>query len=290
MTTPESVTSIGEYAFYGCSNIAKVVSLNPIPPVIDSSTFNSNIGESASLFVPKGSLVKYWADPVWKNFINISDNMLFLQAIPDVRYGESEIDLSQYAPEGVALTYTSSNEDVVKINGTTMQIVGAGTATVAAILEEEGSMTELVGQMRRIFVDQADLIVTVEDIVIKEGEPVPDFTYLAEGLQYDDTLDDIEKLPVPLYDVDENSPAGEYKVRFTEGSDHNYRIATKPAKITVTINSEVNGIAADAIGTVIEVYDLDGRLLFRGERADAHLAKGIYIIRQGNVVRKVTVR
>lgn len=98
------------------------------------------------------------------------------------------------------------------------------------------------------------------------------------------------RLPVPLYDVDENSPAGEYEVRFTEGSDRNYRIATKPAKITVSVSTDVNGIAADATGTEIEVYDLDGHLLFRGERADAHLAKGIYIIRQGNVVRKVTVR
>ena len=287
---PASIIKIGRRALVSNTNITKVISLNPTPPEIDPRTFDSNVMESATLYVPRGSLMLYFIDPVWKEFKNISDDVLCLQAIPNARYGDDEIDLAQYAPEGVALTYQSSNEDVVKINGSSMRIVGAGEATVAAILDEDGTTTELVGQLRSIVVDKADLTVSVEEIEIEEGSPIPDFTYIAEGLQYDDTLDDIDNLPQPVHDVDENSPKGEYVVSFTEGSDRNYRISTKPSKISVTERSEVEDNLSDAIVQDVEVYDLEGLLIYRGPRRDAILQKGIYIVRQGNTVRKITVR
>ena len=285
-----SVKKIGYRAFGSNTDITKVVSLNPTPPEIDPRTFDSKVLESATLYVPRGSLKLYFIDPVWKEFKNISDDVLCLPAIPNARYGDGEIDLSQYAPEGVALTYQSSNEDVVRINGSSMQIVGAGEATIAAMLDEDGPTTELVGQLRSIVVDKADLTVSVKEIVIEEGSPIPDFTYLAEGLQYDDTLDDIDNLPQPVHDVDENSPKGEYMVSFTEGSDRNYRISTKPSKITVTERSGVeDNLSADGEQD-IEVYDLNGLCIYHGIRNGVILGKGIYIVRQGDTVKKVIVK
>lgn len=285
-----SVKKIGYRAFGSNTDITKVVSLNPTPPEIDPRTFDSKVLESATLYVPRGSLMLYFIDPVWKEFKNISDYVLCLQAIPNARYGDGEIDLSKYAPEGVALTYQSSNEDVVRINGSSMRIVGAGEATVAAILDEDGTTTELVGQLRSIFVDKADLTVSIEEIVIEEGSPIPDFTYIAEGLQYDDTLDDIDNLPQPIHEVDEHSPVGEYAVTFTDGSDRNYRIATNPSRITVTPLSGVKDNMSDAAEQDIEVYNIDGQLIYRGSRRDAILQKGIYIVCQGNATGKITVR
>lgn len=287
---PASVKMIGDYAFAGNTGITKVISLNTIPPEIFTNTFDSDIETSIPLHVQKGSLMYYWLDPVWKEFKNISDDVLCLQAIPDARYGDGEIDLSQYAPEGIAFTYQSSNEDVVQINGSSMQIVGAGEATVAAILDEEGPTTELVGQLRNIVVDKADLAVSVEEIVIEEGSPIPDFTYVAEGLQYDDTLDDIDNLPQPIHEVNEESPVGEYAVTFTDGSDRNYRITTNPSKITVITSTGVRDNVSDAIEQDIEVYDLEGLLVYRGLRSEAILQKGTYIVRQGNIARKFIVR
>ena len=287
---PASVKSIGDYAFGGNTGISKVISLNSTPPEIYANTFDSEVEASAPLYVQKGSLMYYWLDPVWKEFTNISDNVLCLETIPNMRYGDDEIDLSQYAPEDVSLTYKSSNEDVVKIKDTKMQIVGAGKATISAIQDEVGTHSELVGQLRQIFVDKADLIVTVDEIAISEGSPIPDFTYIAEGLQYDDTLDDIDNLPQPIHDVDENSPKGEYMVSFTEGSDRNYRISTKPSKITVTERSEVEDNLSEGGEPDIEVYDLNGLRIYHGVRNGVILGKGIYIVRQGDTVKKVIVK
>lgn len=287
---PASVKKIGDYAFAGNTGITKVISLNTTPPEIFTNTFDSDIESSIPLHVQKGSLMYYWLDPVWKEFKNISDDVLCLQTIPDARYGDDEIDLAQYAPEGEAFTYNSSNEEVVRINGSVMQIVGAGTATIEATPDEEGPQMELIGQKRQIFVDKADLTVTVDEIVIEQGSPVPDFSYLAEGLQYDDTLDDIDNLPQPIHEVDEHSPVGEYAVTFTDGSDRNYRIATNPSKISVITSTGVEDNVYDAIVQDIEVFDLEGLLIYRGPRRDAILQKGIYIVRQGKATRKITVR
>ena len=286
---PAGVTEIGKSAFAGNKNLTKVVTLNTTPPEIDTTTFDSDVEATATLHVQKGCMVHYWLDPVWKEFANMADDILCLQAIPAATYGDGEIDLAQYAPEGVALKYETSNEDVVRINGTKMQIVGAGMATVGALLAEEGTPMEIMGQMRQFTVNQADLTITVADITIEEGQPLPDFSYLADGLKYDDTLDDIETLPQPICEVDENSAAGEYPVTFTQGSDRNYRIATLPAKVIVKKSDSINDIRTDTEAEV-EVFSTNGVLIFKGPKADVRLDKGIYIFLQGKTVRKIMVK
>ena len=210
--------------------------------------------------------------------------------MPDATYGDAEIDLSQYAPEGSNATYTSSDSEVVQIDGSTMRIKGAGTAMISASLPDGENSAEVVHSMRKFNVNKADLSVTVADIVIEVGDEIPDFTYLAEGLKYDDTLDDIEALPQPVHDVDENTPVGEYEVTFTEGHDRNYNITTVPAKIIVSDYSGTDNLPSDAVDVDIEVYDLNGILVYTGKRTEAKLTKGVYIVRQGKITRKVMVK
>ncbi|MDE5790670.1 MAG: leucine-rich repeat domain-containing protein, partial [Muribaculaceae bacterium] len=290
---PASLTKAGSYAFGECPAITQVYSLNTTPPVIESSTFDSEVEEKASLHVKKGSMVHYWLDPVWKEFKNMNEDLLCLEAIPAATYGDGEIDLAQYAPEGVKLRYETSNSDVVEINGNMMRIVGAGEATVGAILDEEqGTPMELMGQMRQFVVDKADLEITVAEIVIEAGQPLPDFSYLSKGLQYDDTLDDIEELPEPVCDVDEYSPMGEYPVYFTEGNDRNYNIATKESKVIVGAPSGVENGSEEMMDndSEVEVYTLNGMFVYRGPRKEAQLERGVYIVRQGKVTAKIIVK
>lgn len=288
---PDSVASVGEGAFKGCANIRKVYSLNATPPAIASSTFDYTTQSNAPLYVRKGSLVYYWLDPEWKNFLEISDDLICLNAIPDARYGDGEIDLNEYNPDGLDLVYESSNIEVVQIEGSKMRIVGAGSATIGARTVGEGTSMELMNKMRQLNVLKADLTVGVADITINEGEALPEFTYTFSGLQYSDTPDDIEELPVAMCEVTPASPAGEYKVTYTPGRDRNYAISTLPAKVTVVNNSGIEDINADAdTDGEIEVFNLNGVCVFQGPRSEANLTKGLYIIRQGNIVAKVLVR
>lgn len=88
---PSKVTVIGDSAFAKCQSIEKVVSLNPIPPEIESSTFGFGVKVSATLHVPEGSRVYYLLDPVWKEFANIVDDVVVESGLDGVVAAEEDI-------------------------------------------------------------------------------------------------------------------------------------------------------------------------------------------------------
>lgn len=61
----EGTVSISGYAFYGCTGLKKIYSLNPVPPVIYWDTF---VAYDVDLFVPKGCVPKYKEAKYWKDF------------------------------------------------------------------------------------------------------------------------------------------------------------------------------------------------------------------------------
>lgn len=105
---PSAVTSVGYNAFGKCKSIEKVVSLNTTPPEIDSSTFDSEVEASATLHVQKGLLAYYWLDPVWKEFANITDDISttdFDSVVEDFE------DITVYNLDGTVI-YTGSGSEV----------------------------------------------------------------------------------------------------------------------------------------------------------------------------------
>ena len=71
LTIGSSVTSIGSYAFSGCSGLTSVTSLNTTPPVITATTFDTTTEQNATLNVPVGCEDIYWLHPYWENFYKI---------------------------------------------------------------------------------------------------------------------------------------------------------------------------------------------------------------------------
>lgn len=287
ITLGSGVKTISENAFRYCSNVQKLLSLAELPPVITNSTFSSINKDVCQLIVTKGSLVNYWLDPIWSQFSNLSDELYYLNPLPDAKYGDNYIDLADYAPNGISFKYESSNPEVVYIDGTLLKIKGAGVATIAAIIPEEGTPMELIGQMRQFNISKRDLIVSVKDIVIKQGEVINQFEYIADGLCYDDTIEDIDNIPTPIHEVTDSSSPGEYAITFTKGYDNNYNIKTKNAKITVIASdASIDSIPLDD-NVISEIFSIDGVKVYEGSLFGIHLPSGIYLIRQGSVVKKI---
>jgi hypothetical protein len=73
VTIPQSVTSIGEYAFYYCENLKSVYCKRPTPPELGASAFdNSDNGTDkpigCKIYVPTSAVDLYKAAENWKRY------------------------------------------------------------------------------------------------------------------------------------------------------------------------------------------------------------------------------
>ena len=284
VTIPGSVTSVGDYAFASCSALAEIKSLNPTPPTIKSSTFSGVDKETCKLLVTKGNLVYYWLDPVWKGFLNMSDDLLCLDVIPDAKYGDAPVDLGAELPEGVALVFKSTNNDVARIEGNTLQIVGAGEATITASVPNGGTPMEIIGKKRQFIVDKADLTITAQNYEINAGDEMPAFEFLFDGLVNDDTEADITELPVAECDATDTNTPGEYEIRLVGGADRNYNISCVAGKLTINKADGIEEVLSTS--TLSDVYNLQGvKLMTKVTKKDLkQLPAGVYIINGKKVV------
>lgn len=80
LTLPASFAGIGEYALSECSGLARVFSLNPVPPstVVSpinptGAIFDASVYRQATLYVGKDAIETYRKDPEWGKFARILD-------------------------------------------------------------------------------------------------------------------------------------------------------------------------------------------------------------------------
>ena len=72
LTLPDSVASIGDGAFICCSDLSKITSLAEIPPVCGSGVFDRVNKTNCELIVPVISVTAYKQAEVWNEFSSIS--------------------------------------------------------------------------------------------------------------------------------------------------------------------------------------------------------------------------
>lgn len=76
VTISKSVTSIGDRAFYDADNISDIYCFSVMPPSCSSTdVFSNKIYETANVYIPNSNnaLMRYLSADVWKNFYNIHE-------------------------------------------------------------------------------------------------------------------------------------------------------------------------------------------------------------------------
>lgn len=311
---PKSVTKIESYAFARCESLKTIKLFRSTPLSIDETTFIAVDKSECQLIVPKGSLERYKEDQYWKEFLNISDDLVVLNQLPEVKYGDAGVDLAEYAPEGVALAYESSDSNIARIDGNKLTICGAGEVMVSASLVGEDPQLELIDPVRKFVVGKAELTATAQSYEIKQGDPMPEFAIIYDGFVYDDNAGSLRELPVISCVANDTSVPGEYEILLSGGYDLNYNIKTVNGLLTIKPVSGISDIEGDVkpfscivtdgqiiisgltTSQAVAIYDANGRMCYRANAAeDGTLTyrpdtAGVYIVRSGSQTVKVIVR
>ena len=86
LTIPNSVTSIGDRAFFDCSNLEAIYVQSQVP-IECAPEFPDNVIKEAVLYVPTGTLAAYKIVDPWRNFWNIEE-MDFSSVEETAAYGK----------------------------------------------------------------------------------------------------------------------------------------------------------------------------------------------------------
>ena len=119
VTIPNSVTSIGDYAFSGCSGLISVVSKMTNPCYINDGCFLQDVFYNTTLYVPKGTTDKYKSTDYWSRFVFIEEGEPGSStqpeekkcATPKISYSNKKLTFS-CATEEVEYHYTINDADI----------------------------------------------------------------------------------------------------------------------------------------------------------------------------------
>ena len=106
ITIPNSVASIGDYAFYSCFDLNLIRCDAVTPPSLGTNVFGEVNKSTCKLVVPDQSISKYKSTAQWKDFLNTTDAEM-------VAVAESEISVEN----GAIVNRSNQQIDVYSISG-----------------------------------------------------------------------------------------------------------------------------------------------------------------------------
>ncbi len=138
-----------------------------------------------------------------------------LQPIGTKTYGDSTFTLETTGGSGTgAITFTSSNPEVLSVSGSTVTVKAAGTAVITATKAGDTQFNETSDSISVVVNKRALTVIADSKPDVMQGDALPELTYTVEGLVNGDRFAD-PKLTVT---ADNTLVPGEYQI-FVQGGN-----------------------------------------------------------------------
>ena len=119
-------------------------------------------GGTITITASQGGDSTYDAAPTVNQNLTIIDDTLtaqtitWSQSLSSLSYGTPDTNMTASASSGLAITYISSDSNVVDVNGSFLKIIGAGTATVSASQSGDGQYSAASTVDKNVTVSKAN--------------------------------------------------------------------------------------------------------------------------------------
>ncbi|WP_159442318.1 MBG domain-containing protein [Chitinophaga niabensis] len=150
--------------------------------------------------------------------------------LPVKTYGDADFAPGATIPNGLPITYTSSNAGVATIVGNNIHITGAGTTTITAKQAGDNNYNPAADVSVTLTVNKKQLTVTADNKTISFGDPLPTFTYIISGFVPGETA---AVFTTPVSITATGSNAGTYPITASGAAAANYDFTYQPGTLTI---------------------------------------------------------
>ena len=112
------------------------------------------------------------------------------------KYGDAPFDLTATATSGLAVSFTSSDETVATISGSTVTILKADTVVFTASQPGNENYNPATSVPQDLVINKATLTVIPDNKAIVYGDALPAFTFTYSGFIGSDDASAIDVLPI----------------------------------------------------------------------------------------------
>ncbi|MEH0152561.1 MBG domain-containing protein [Limibacter armeniacum] len=262
------------------------------------------------------------ATPVTQELtVSKAPQAIVMEGIPDQVYG-STYPLYMLTDMGLQVNLEILSGPV-EISNNELHIIGVGEVSIKATQEGNMNYFPAVEVLLNFSAVKAELTVTADDYVIKEGDAMPALTYRFNGFVNGEDASVIDVLPTATTTASEENPVpGEYLIELSGAEDDHYTFLYVDGLLTVNVITAL----ADEILQGVQLYPVpfekefqlvlprgakgifemtvngtDGREVLR-KQLDAsslshtitemgHLPKGMYVIQlsQGDAIERYRI-
>lgn len=152
-------------------------------------------------------------------------------------YGDADFTLKATASSGLPVTFTIDNTTAATVSGDKLHILKAGTIKISA-KQNGNDIYEAATAEEILTIAKKELIVSAEDKIKFQGDPLPAFTLTYKGFVGDENPSKLTDLPLATTTATIDSAPGTYPITVSGGTSENYTF--KYTGATLTVNKQLN--------------------------------------------------
>lgn len=292
MTIPNSVTSIGTYAFQNCSGLTSLTISSSLTSINDC-TFSGCSGLT-SVSIPGSVTSIEWA--AFSDCINLAE-VTIPNSVSSI--GQNAFrDCTSLTSVTIPTSVTSIGESAFTRSGlTSVTIPGSVTSMGRYAFSACGSLTSVNIQNSTVSDYAFYECLNLETVIL--GENVTSIGENAFAFSSEDNMTSKNNKIISLSATPPTLDASAFNSSVKSNATVYVPLSSLESYRNTAGWSEFKNYADVTLGVEnitggrdegIEVYTLDGVRIFKGAESDIKLGAGIYIVRQGNDVKKISVK
>lgn len=245
VTFPYGFVGIGNYAFYGCSNLRTVISENITPILVNNSFLN--ISSSATLTIPNGTTSAYtskgWLNTQFPGGITETAAATVKADNKTITYGDALPSYTYQKTTGETIHGTPS----LTCSATSSSNSGNYTISIAQGTVENHNVTFTNGTLT---INKAPLTITAKNYTIIKGQTMPTFDVDYAGFVKNQTSSVLTTKPKVTCSTNDTNTPGVYTLTPSGAAATNYSMNYVNGTLTIlddvfTANTIAEGVPVE---------------------------------------------